>query len=241
MFRPMNWTDELAVVTGASRGIGKALAHGLVDRGAAVALCARDGIAIERLASDLRAGGGRAFGAPCDVRDEAQVAEFADRVQREMGSPTIVVNNAGIARFAPVTEMPVEQWDEVMATNLRGMFLVTRAFLPAMLAHGHGAVVNIASLAGRNALANGAAYSASKHGVLGFSKSLLMEVRKRDVRVIAVCPGSVDTSFGDGMSPNRPSRDRILTAPDVAAVVLETLALDERATVSELDIRPTNP
>ena len=237
----MNWQFELAVVTGASRGIGKALAQGLADRGAAVAVCARDAVAIERFASELRAAGARAFGARCDVRDEAEVAEFVARVQREMGAPTIVVNNAGIARFAPVTEMAVDQWDEMMATNLRGMFLVTRAFLPPMLAHGHGAVVNIASLAGRNALANGAAYSASKHGVLGFSKSLLMEVRKRDVRVIAVCPGSVDTGFGDGGLPNRPSRDRILTAADVASVVLDTLELDERATVSELDIRPTNP
>ena len=237
----MNWPFELAVVTGATRGIGKALAQGLVDRGAAVAVCARDAIAVERFASDLRAAGGKAFGAPCDVREESDVAEFAARVQREIGAPTIVINNAGIARFAPVTEMTVAQWDEVMATNLRGMFLVTRAFLPSMLAHGHGAVVNIASLAGRNALANGAAYSASKHAVLGFSKSLLMEVRKRDVRVIAVCPGSVDTSFGDGMSPSRPNRDRILTAADVAAVVLETLELNQRATVSELDIRPTNP
>ncbi|HTT67116.1 MAG TPA: SDR family NAD(P)-dependent oxidoreductase [Gemmatimonadales bacterium] len=237
----MNWQFELAVVTGASRGIGKALAQGLADRGAAVAVCARDAIAIERFASDLRAGGGKAFGAPCDVRDEAEVAAFAARVQREMGSPTIVVNNAGIARFAPVTELSVEQWDEVLATNLRGMFLVTRAFLPAMLAHGHGAIVNVASLAGRNGFASGAAYCASKHGVLGFSKSLMMEVRKRDIRVIAVCPGSVSTAFFDGHTPFQPDREKILRAEDVATVVLETLALDERATVSELDIRPTNP
>jgi len=237
----MNWEFELAVVTGASQGIGKAIAQGLVDRGAAVAVCSRNGIAIERFASELRAGGGRAFGAACDVRDEAEVAGFASRVHRELGAPTILINNAGVARFAAVTDMTAEQWDEVMATNLRGMFLATRAFLPAMLAHGRGAIVNIASLAGRNGFASGTAYCASKHGVLGFSKALLMEVRKRDVRVIAVCPGSVATAFFDGGAPFQPDRERILRAEDVATVVLQTLELDERATVSELDIRPTNP
>ncbi len=237
----MNWEYELAVVTGASQGIGKALAQGLVDRGAGVAVCSRNAIAIERFASDLRAAGGKAFGAPCDVRDEADVAGFAARVQHEMGAPTIVINNAGVARFAPVTEMTVEQWDEVLATNLRGMFLVTRAFLPAMLAHGRGAIVNMASLAGRNGFASGAAYCASKHGVLGFSKSLMMEVRKRDVRVIAVCPGSVSTAFFDGNTPFQPDREKILQPADVVSVVLDALELDQRATVSELDIRPTNP
>jgi len=237
----MNWEFELAVVTGASQGIGKAIAQGLVDRGASVAVCSRSAIAIERFASDLRASGGKAFGAPCDVRDEAEVANFAARVQREMGAPTILVNNAGIARFAPVTEMTADQWDQVMATNLRGMFLATRAFLPAMLDHGRGAVVNIASLAGRNGIAGGAAYCASKHGVLGFSKSLMLEVRKRDVRVIAVCPGSVSTAFFDGNTPFQPDREKILRPEDVATVVLDSLELDERATVSELDIRPTNP
>ena len=121
------------------------------------------------------------------------------------------------------------------------MFLVTRAFLPAMLSHGHGAIVNVASLAGRNGFASSAAYCASKHGVLGFSKALMMEVRQRDIRVIAVCPGSVSTAFFDGRTPFQPDREKILRPEDVATVVLEALALDERATVSDLDIRPTNP
>jgi 3-oxoacyl-[acyl-carrier protein] reductase len=136
--------------------------------------------------------------------------------------------------------MSVGDWDAVIETNLRGMFLMTRAFLPAMLEARRGAIVNIASLAGKNGIADGAAYSASKHGVLGFSKSLMLEVRKQGVRVIAVCPGSVNTQFHD-TSPHNPNRDRILWAEDVAKVVADTLELPGRALVSELDIRPANP
>jgi 3-oxoacyl-[acyl-carrier protein] reductase len=222
----MLWSAECAVVTGSSSGIGRALVEALAARGARVAHCSRRGT-----------GGGLV----CDVRDEAQVADFAERVRRELGTPTIVANNAGIGKFAPVAEMSVEMWDAVIETNLRGMFLVTRAFLPAMLAAGRGAIVNIASSAARTGREGGGAYSASKHGVLGFSKSLMLEVRQRNLRVLAVCPGSVDTEFwlAPGIQPI--PADRMLQPEDVAEIVLDTIALPDRAMVSELDIRPTNP
>jgi len=237
----MDWHRQIAVVTGGTQGIGWALVDALAKRGAAVAFCARNGRAAEHLAGDLRALGVQTLGAACDVRDESQVAAFAERVLREAGTPTILVNNAGVGRFAPVAEMSLTAWDEVIDTNLRGLFLVTHAFLPAMLARGRGAIVNLASLAGRNGVAGGAAYSASKHGVIGFSKSLMMEVRKHGIRVMAVCPGSVNTPFFDGDTPFTPDRARILEPQDVANAVLDALALPERALVSELDIRPTNP
>ncbi len=237
----MDWQREIAVVTGGTRGIGRALALGLARRGAAVAVCARDAQAAERAAAELHAAGPSTVGAGCDVRDEASVAGFADRVRLTLGAPTILINNAGVGRFAPLAETSLSLWDEVMDTNLRGMFLVTRAFLPAMLEAGRGAVVNIASLAGRNGIANGTAYSASKHGVLGFSKSLMLEVRKQGIRVLAVCPGSVDTAFFDGDTPFDPNRRRILLPQDVAKATLDALELPERALVSELDIRPANP
>lgn len=237
----MEWHRQTAVVTGGTQGIGWALVEGLAKHGAAVAFCARNGRAAEALAGDLRQLGVQVLGAACDVRDEGEVAAFADRVHREVGSPTILINNAGVGRFAPLAETSLAVWDEVMDTNLRGMFLVTRAFLPGMVHRSHGTIVNIASLAGRNGVAGGVAYSASKHGVIGFSKSLMLEVRKHNVRVLCVCPGSVNTAFFDGDTPFDPDRARILEPADVAAAVLDALALAERATVSELDIRPTNP
>ncbi len=237
----MEWSSQLAVVTGATSGIGKALTEGLADRGAAVAVCARNAIGVANLTAQLRERGSTAFGMACDVREERDVGAFAERVLKEAGTPTIVINNAGVGRFAPVAEMTTELWDEVLDVNLRGMFLVTRAFLPAMLAAGRGAVVNMASLAGRNGFVEGAAYSASKHGVLGFSKSLMLEVRQRGIRVVAVCPGSVNTPFFDRQTPMKPNREKILAPEDVAQVVLDALAVPERAMVSELDIRPTNP
>jgi len=237
----MEWDQQLAVVTGGTQGIGKALTLDLAGRGAAVAFCARNHRDVERLVAELRAEGSKALGVPCDVRDEAQVAAFSERVLKEMGVPTILINNAGTGRFAPVAEMSLAAWDEVMDTNLRGMFLATRAFLPAMLAKGRGAIVNISSLAGRNGIANGAAYSASKHGVIGFSKSLMLEVRAHGIRVMTICPGSVNTPFFDAETPFDPNRGRILDPEDVSKVVLDALELPERALVSELDIRPSNP
>ncbi len=223
----MDWIAQRVVVTGGSEGIGKALVAALAARGATVAHCSR------------RGGDG---GLACDVRDAAQVSAFATRVLAELGTPTILVNNAGIARWGAVAEMSVEDWDTVIGTNVTGMFLVTRAFLPAMLKAGTGTIVNVASLARRNGIANGAAYSASKHAVLGFSRSLMLEVRRQGVRVVAVCPGSVDTAiFDKDQAPFPVNRAGMMAPGDVAQAIVDAVALPARAMVSELDIRPTSP
>jgi len=237
----MELAGAVAVVTGATEGIGRAIAQALGRAGASVALCARTRTAVEATVADLRSAGFDAVGEPCDVSDPAAVAAFAAFVGAQRGSPDILINNAGIGRFAPLEELSLEDWDETMAVNVRSLFLVTRAFLPGMRKAGRGTIVNLASLAGRNGFEGGTAYCASKHAVLGFSKALLAEVRKADLRVVAICPGSVATPFMDKQTRMRPARDRVLTADDVAQVVLATLALGPRATVSELDIRPTNP
>lgn len=237
----MDWTGRTVVVTGASTGIGRAIAETLGARGAPLALCAREPAKLEAVAGMLRRGGGRVLALPCDVREEQPVQKFAERVLRELGVPWVLVNNAGLGRFKPVVDTSPEDYDAMMETNVRGVFLMTRVFLPAMLEAGRGDIVNIASLAGKNAVKDGAVYAASKHAVLGFSKSLMLEVRQRGLRVIAVCPGSVDTSFFTDEGGIQPKRERVLTPADVAHAVLSALEADPRAMISELDIRPSNP
>jgi len=237
----MDLTNRLAVITGATEGIGRAIAVALGGAGAKLAICARTASNVDATVAALREAGLDAIGRACDVADPAAVRAFADFVGRERGDAAVLVNNAGIGRFASFEALTLEDWDETIAVNLRSLYLVTRAFLPGLVRASPSSIVNLASLAGRNGFEGGTAYCASKHAVLGFSKALMLEVRKRGLRVIAVCPGSVATPFMDKQDRMRPNRDRILTADDVAQTVLATLTLSDRAMVSEIDIRPTNP
>jgi NAD(P)-dependent dehydrogenase (short-subunit alcohol dehydrogenase family) len=234
----MDLKKSIAVVTGGSEGIGLAIAQALGRHGASIAICSRSESKVKAALKTLTGGAVHAVGTPCDVTDPQSVAAFADFVGRALGQPRVVVNNAGIGRFAQLEQMSLEDWDAVIATNLRGPFLVTRAFLPAMKSAGEGAIVNVASLAGRNGIDGGTAYCASKHGLLGFAKALMFEVRQHNLRVITVCPGSVATDFSER---SREKADRVLRAEDVADTIVATLTLPDRAMVSELDIRPTNP
>ena len=235
----MNLKDQLAVVTGATEGIGRTIALALGRAGARVAICARTTSNVSRTVAELKAEGFDAIGASCDVADPASVQAFAAFVRKERGDPVILVNNAGIGIFAPLAQLSLEDWDQVMDTNVRSLYLVTRAFLGGITAAG-GVIVNIGSLAGRNALEGGTAYTASKHALLGFSKSLMLEVRKTGTRVIAICPGSVATNFNSRRGPLA-AGGRVLAPEDVAQAVLGAITLPSRAMISELDLRPTNP
>ena len=237
----MDLQNKLAVVTGATEGIGRATALALGKAGARVAICARTEKNVRATVDALKEHGVDAVGAPCDVADPKAVTAFAAYVSKERGDAAVLVNNAGIGRFARLEDLSLEDWDAVMGTNVRSLYLVTRAFLPALL-RTKGAVVNLASLAGRNGIEGGTAYCASKHAALGFSKALMLEVRKQGVRVVAICPGSVATPFMDKQDrPGRTARDRMLHAEDVAEAGLATLVLPDRALISELDLRPANP
>jgi 3-oxoacyl-[acyl-carrier protein] reductase len=236
----MSLEHRTCVVTGATDGIGRAVALALAHAGARLAVCARTGERVNELVRELRRDSS-VVGAPCDVSDEGAVETFASFVRERLGPVDVLVNNAGLARFGPAWELPVEAFDETMAVNVRGTYLMTRAFLPDMLTRGDGHIVNIASLAGRNPVPGGAAYAAAKHALLGFSKSLFGEVRKQGVRVTAICPGSVVTPFFEKSGASLDHPDRKLQPEDIADTVLAVLQLPPRALISELDIRPANP
>lgn len=231
----------IALITGATEGIGRAIAFTLGEAGYKVGVCARTESKVRDLLAQLRAKGIAAAGLPCDVGDEASVDRLVRHVVAELGPIDTLINNAGIGVLKPLLELTTAEWDSTMATNLRSLFLVSRAVLPGMRQTKQGTIVNVSSLAGRNGLAGGTAYSASKHAVLGFSRSLMLEVRQDNVRVIAICPGSVDTPLLHRQSMLKPDFAKILHPEDVAQAVLDLLRLPARALVSEIDIRPTNP
>jgi len=230
-----------ALVTGATEGIGRAIAIALGAAGHRVGVCARNGAKLTELLGDLERAGVQAAGIPCDVGDAGQVERLVAHVTAALGPVDILVNNAGIGILKPFAELSLDEWDAMMTTNVRSLFLMTRAVLPGMRARKQGAVVNISSLSGKRGFAGGTAYAASKHAVMGFSESLLLEVRHEGVRVITICPGSVDTKIIHQQQVFESDSAKILKPEDVAAVVLSALQLPARATVSEIHVRPSAP
>ena len=237
----MQITNSTAVVTGATTGIGRAIALALGERGASVAVCARNQQAVEQMVGELESRGVTATGLACDVSDEQAIARFAEHVHQQFGHVDALVNNAGIGHLGEFLDLTTDQIDETFAVNVRGLMLVTAAFLPRMLEREIGHIVNVASLAGRNGFVGGTVYGASKHAVMGFSKSLMLEVRDKNIRVVAICPGTVETPFFEKAGIDLQNTDKVLQPEDVAATVVAALELPQRALVSELDIRPTNP
>ncbi|HUG27086.1 MAG TPA: SDR family oxidoreductase [Gemmatimonadales bacterium] len=233
--------NPVALITGGSVGIGRAIAFTLGRAGWRVAICARSPEPIEVTLADLRAAGITAMGGTADVGVPSEIERVIGQVEQELGPITTLVNNAGVLIGKRIEELSLEEWDATMATNLRSLFVACRRVLPGMRERGVGDIVNIASLAGKNGIIGGTAYAASKHAVLGFSKSLMLETRKDGIRVIAICPGSVDTAMmRDPAVRGAPAKQR-LDPQDVADAVLATLRLPRGAMLSELDIRPSNP
>jgi len=228
---------QVAVVTGAGRGIGRAIAATLAREGAAVALAARSAAELEAVAREIEQAGGRALALPTDVRHEGAVEALARRVLGEWQRVDVLVNAAGVATFAPVTDLKLDDWDQMLAVNLRGAVLCCRAILPAMIARRRGTIINVGSVVTSRPLTGSAAYTASKYGLLGFSRVLAEEMRPHGVRVGVLSAGATDTPLWDAM-PAAPARERMLRADQVAEAALLMAALDPNATLEELTLLP---
>jgi 3-oxoacyl-[acyl-carrier protein] reductase len=227
---------HVAIVTGGSRGIGLAVTRGYIARGGRVVISGRSQANLDAVRAELGANVAVVQG---DVADPS-VAETAVRTAVDrFGGLDSLINNAGVATFTNVAEMDVADWDRMLATNLTGAFLFSRAAIPALKQRGGGWIINISSLAGRNSFAGGAAYCASKAGLNAFAESLMLEVRQDDIRVSTVMPGSVQTAFSKG--GDAPEHDWKLSPDDVAQVVFDLLAHNRRSLPSRVEIRPSRP
>jgi 3-oxoacyl-[acyl-carrier protein] reductase len=225
----------VALVTGGSRGIGRAIALRLAALGSSVAVCGRDAKALQGVFAELQQRTARAFSHPADVTQSADVARLIEKTEAALGPISILVNNAGIGLFGPAHEKSEADWDRILSTNLKSVFLVSRAVAPSMIRRGAGDIINISSLAGHNAFAGGGLYCASKWGVQGLSACMAEDLRGHGIRVSVVCPGSVATEFS-GRGPKDSSK--ALTADDVAHAVAMIATQGPQSFLSEVQLRP---
>jgi len=228
-------TDKTALVTGASRGIGRAIALRLGRMGASVAICSRNHDEIERAATSLREEGIRALPIVADVTLAANVERLIEQTCAEFGEIDILVNNAGVGIFGSFLERSESDWDEVLGTNLKAVFLTSRAVAARMIRLGGGHIINISSLAAKSAFSGGALYCASKWGLLGLTACMAEDLRAHGIRVSVICPGSVATEFSShaGRAPST-----LLQPEDVAHAVAMLVTQSPQSFISEVDLRP---
>jgi NAD(P)-dependent dehydrogenase (short-subunit alcohol dehydrogenase family) len=229
--------DKIALVTGGSRGLGRAIAETLAFEGCCVIIAGRDERALGITSATIARKGGSVFVRHCDVRSTESVDALAAAIHKQFGRLDILVNNAGLAHaMATVDRFPIEAWREVIETNLTGMFLVTRAMLPLM--HPGATILNNISVAAKTVFPGMSAYTASKRGALGFTDSLREELRPRGIRVIAFLPGATDTEIWQQFWPDAP-REKMMSPESIAAALVAALKLPDNTTVSEMEITPT--
>ena len=233
-------SGKIAAVTGGTRGIGRAIAEWLLRAGAHVAICGRTRESVDRATAQLQSLG-RVVGRPADVTQPDQVHDFFEAIDGEFGGLDILVNNAGAGVFHKVAEMTLEEWHRNIDLNLNGPFYCSREALARFRNRGGGFIINISSLAGKNAFSGGAGYNASKFGLNGFGEALMLDHRYDDVRVATIMPGSVRTDFAGGPSDRSGDTGWMIAPEDVAEVVGVVLRMPARTMVSRVEMRPARP
>jgi len=231
----------VSLITGGTRGIGQALASRLVARGHRVAITGTtpDGVArAEHALAEQCGDPGRVLGLGCDVRDPGAVERAIRTVVARFGGLDVLVNNAGVGVGQPISELPYDEWDRIIGTNLTGVYHCCRAVIPHLVSRGGGWIVNVSSLSATAPFAGGAAYCATKAAVDAFTEALMQEVRHDGIRVASVAPGSVDTTFGGG---GRDKSSWALQPGDVARVIVDLMRHAGRALPSRVEIRPSQP
>lgn len=228
--------SKTAIVTGGGRGIGRAIALSLATEGCNVAVVSRTRHEIENVANEIEEAGARGLAIPADISEIDDVIKMVDSVIRAFRQIDILVNNAGIAIFKPFVELTVEDWDKTMAVNMRGAFLCSQKVAQTMIENHSGTIITICSSASRKAYPNQMAYVTSKHGLLGLSKGLSLELKPYGIKVHAICPGGVDTKL---TADARPGTDRSewMQPEDIAHIALMLLTQNDRTTIDEVYIR----
>lgn len=223
-------------MTGAGRGIGKAVSVALARAGCRVVLAARTREQIETVQLEIISQGGHALALPADLTVDEDIQRLVEATQTKWGAADILINNAGWGKRAPVVSANLTDWDQTFRLNLRAPMVLAKALLPNMIAKGEGAVINIGSVSGKTGEANGAAYSASKFGLIGFTQSLYEEVREHGIKVAVILPGFVDTPL---IPPNRQlDRSKMIQADDIAQTVLFVLTSPATSCPVEITVRP---
>ncbi|AMJ67904.1 3-ketoacyl-ACP reductase [Hymenobacter sp. PAMC 26628] len=232
---------KIALVTGAGKGIGRATAVALAHEGVHVGLLARTESQLQEVAQELQALGVKTAVAAVDVADRAAVEAAVAQVQQALGPIDILINNAGIGTFAKFLEMEPADWEHIIQVNLMGVYYVTRAVLPGMIARETGDIINVASTSGQRASAGSSAYSASKFALMGLTEALMQEVRKQNIRVSALTPSTVatDLAIGSGLTDGNP--DKVMQPEDLAEFMVAQLKLNRRIFIKEAGMWSTNP
>jgi 3-oxoacyl-[acyl-carrier protein] reductase len=237
----MSDQKDVSVVTGSGRGIGHAIAVRLAKENHNLVLISRTESELKKVKKEMDLIGSDTSYFAGDVADEKFAESTIREVQKKYSKIDHLINNAGIGIIKKLIDASLDDFKKQVNTNLYGVFNFTKAVLPGMIKRTSGSIINISSLASKNSFIGGSMYSATKHALNGFTKSLMLEIREYNIRVATICPGSVDTAFGSSSELDPRSSGRILLPEDVAEMVAAILKLPVRALASEIDLRPTNP